>query len=339
MKKFLSKDWLARKIARTMLLIKATTFKKLNEEPYKWACGMMMRIYNDNRMMLGNYMHRMRVAKGFVDLIYWKKIKPDFIIGTMTSGIAPATSVAQLMKKKLLVHNEEVYLVYNSQLWDKDYVKNLKSYSPDLIIASSSTTIPIGVQYANELKVGFAYVRKETKDHGKKQQIEGIVKSGMKFVLVTGSETPEESNLLMRRLEKEFHIFCVDLFEAESPEVFTQDFRGKKAVVIEDLLSTGGSGAYEVFKAQSEGLTCNYCLSIFSYGFKCLKEQFLGKTNISNKEIRLSEPCEIDSLLTFSVLMEEIKRLKFYPKETIRAMGAENATFDERYEEFLSEKK
>ena len=338
MKKILTGIWLARQIAKFMLLIKATTYRLSDEKPYLWACGMFMRIYNDNRMLLGNFLHRMTVARGFVSMIKKKGINPDFIIGTMTSGIAPAGSVAMLMNKKLLVHNGEFYLVYNPKLWDKDYLKKLKSYSPDLVISSSPTTIPAGVQYANKLKLPFAYARKEIKNHGKGQLVEGIVKPGMKFILVTGAEGAEESNLLMERLEKEFGIFCVNSFEVESPQVFNYNLKGKKAVVIEDLFSTGGSSAYEVYKARLEGLICDYCFSIFSYGFSCLKKQFLGKTNISNKEVRLSKPCKIDSLLKFPILVGEMRKARTYPPTVINEMEEEINTFDERYQKFLKMK-
>lgn len=337
--------WLAMKIARTMLFIKATTFKKLTEEPYKWACGMMMRIYNDNRMMLGNYMHRMRVMEGFIHLIRIRGSMdpeyPDFIIGTMTSGIAPAASVAQYLGKKLLVHDGEKYLCYGPELYTKDslkYISEKHNEDADIIISLSINAIPQGIQYANLLEKPFAYVRGEAKDHGKKQQIEGIIKPGMKFIVI--HETDQVIDIVIRKIEDDYKIQCLTAFPAinKCEIIPLEELAGKTAVIIEDLFSTGGSAAFEVHKARAVGLICDYCFSIFSYGFDCLKKQFSGEINISNKDFKLTEPCEIDSLLSFPVLMEVIKRMKFYPKETIRAMEAEINTFDQRYEKFLEEK-
>lgn len=341
MKKLVS-NWLARKIARTMLFIKATTFKKLTEEPYKWACGMSMRIYNDNRMMLGNFKHRLRIARGFIKLIHEEGIHPDFIIGTMTSGIAPAASVAQFLKKKLLINYKGEYFIFEPKLWNKEVLKVFENEgnNPNLIISTSPFAIPHGVQYANKLGIGFAYTR-EAKDHGKKQPIEGIIKPGMRFIYVHEEIQGEKIRELIKALEEEFNLKCVGSLEITHgyKKVLSADeITGKVAVTIEDLFSTGGSSAVEVHEARQAGLICNHCFSIFSYDFKCSKKQYSGEMNISKKDFKLSEPCEIDSLLLFPVLLEEIKRLKFYPPEVIKEMENEIGGFDERYEAFLAEK-
>jgi orotate phosphoribosyltransferase len=321
-----------------MLLIKATTFKKLKEEPYKWACGMSMRIYNDNRMLLGNFNHRKMIADGFINLIKQKNIHPDFIIGTVTSGIAPAASVAQFLGKKLLINHEGNYFLYPAILYEKKLVKQFKNYC-DIVITNSPMAIPYGIQYANQLGVSFAYMR-TPKDHGKKLPIEGIVKEGMRFIFM---HTYEDSVLVEQSkstLEEDYKLFSRgSLYVGHAHyQIHPEDITGDVSVVVEDLLSTGGSAALEVYKARKFGLICNGCFSIFSYGFDCLKKQFSGENEIGDKGIKLSLECKIDSLLTFPTLMEVIKEKKFYPKETIRAMEAENATFDERYTKFLSEK-
>ncbi|HAE36868.1 MAG: Orotate phosphoribosyltransferase [Candidatus Nomurabacteria bacterium GW2011_GWF2_35_66] len=331
--------WLAMKIARTMLFIKATTFKKLTEDPYKWACGMLMRIYNDNRMMLGNFKHRMRITKGFVNLIWKNKINPDFIIGTSTSGIAPATAVAKALSKELLIHQKDEYYAYEIELCDKEIVSILNDQEFDVVITNVAS-IPYGIQYANKFRKPFAYVRNETKDHGKKMLIEGIVKPGMKFIFLYSSEENEDSRNSISILKNEFRLQLSGSYFTGYMHRKMDSYQlvGLKAVVIEDLFSTGGSSAFEVYKARQAGMICNYCFSIFSYGFDCLKKQFSGEINISNKEVRLAEVCEIDSLLPFWVLNGEIQRLHFYPHKTIKAMIDEINGFDKRYKSFLAEK-
>lgn len=337
------RSWLAKKLARTMLFIKATTYRNPSEKPYIWACGMPMWIYNDNRMMLSNFKHRMRIALGFKHIIQEKNINPDYIIGTMTAGIAPAASVAQIMNKKLLINYNGNYLIYKEQLWKKNVLRVMKNEMSDfnIVLATSPFAIPHGVQYANKLKVGFAYIRSEKKEHGKEQKIEGIVKPGMKFFLVHDMRLANNKEVfaLTKKIEDEFKVKCVGSYgivnDFEKNNFFDLVVN-KKAVVIEDLFSTGGSSALEVYKAREMGMIVNDCLSIFSYGFDCLKKQFSGEINISKQEVKLSEPCEIDSLLPFWILMEEIRKLQFYSHSKAGSMEAEIAGFDERYKKFLT---
>ncbi len=333
-------NWLAGKIARTMLLIKATTFKKLTEEPYKWACGMLMRIYNDNRMMLGNYKHRMRIAQGFINLIEKRKIEFSYLIGTVTSGIAPAATVAQLMNKKLLINHKGDYFVYSEKLCDELILEKIRKQNsqPNLVISTSPFVIPHGVQYANELKIGFAYTR-EAKDHGKKQPVEGIIKPRMKFIFIHEKDSPEEEiGNLIKKMENDFNITCVKTLEMTSGfEKITSidELKNHVAIVIEDLFSTGASSAIGVYLAREAGMICNYCFSIFTYGFDFLAKQFSGENFIGDKNIKLSTPCEIDSLLSFSALMEQVEKLKFYKPDVIKEMWEENEKFDERYKNYL----
>lgn len=328
--------WLAMKIARTMLYIKATTYKKLTEDPYKWACGMSMRIYNDNRMMLANFKHRERIIQGFVNKIRDKRIDPDYIIGTMTSGVAWAAAVAKALERELLVYRNGKYYVFGVDLFNKYYhIEDFKNSKFDVIITNTNS-IPYGIQYADKLKKGFAYVRSQ-KDHGKKLPVEGILKPGMKFVFLYSDENHEDIENSINLLQKEFGLEYVGKLHAwtNHKEISSANLFGLVAVVIEDLFSTGGSSCYEVYMARKAGMVCNYCFSIFSYGFKCLEKQFTGEINISNKEVQLDKSCDIDSLLPFSILMGEIKKLKFYPEETIQAMQEEIDGFDKNYEEHL----
>ncbi len=72
------------------------------------------------------------------------------------------------------------------------------------------------------------------------------------------------------------------------------DLEGRQTIVIEDLISTGGSSALAVEAVREANGQCRYCLAIFSYGLERAAEQFA----------RLDPPCEVRSLLTFDVLLE-----------------------------------
>ena len=75
------------------------------------------------------------------------------------------------------------------------------------------------------------------------------------------------------------------------------DLDGRVVVVIEDLISTGGSSAKAVEAVREAKGVANWCLSIFSYGLERAAEQFEA----------LNPPCGFTSLLTFPVLLETAK--------------------------------
>ena len=72
------------------------------QEPFKWASGFFMPIYNDNRMLLGSAKDRALVAEGFRDILKQKRIRADMIGGTSTAGIAPGTTLADLLQKPFI---------------------------------------------------------------------------------------------------------------------------------------------------------------------------------------------------------------------------------------------
>ena len=51
------------------------------ENPFLWASGYLMPIYNDNRLLLGNAKHRQLIAEGFQEIIKSKKIEFDVVAG------------------------------------------------------------------------------------------------------------------------------------------------------------------------------------------------------------------------------------------------------------------
>lgn len=184
-----------KEIAKAGLDIKAIKLRP--DDPFTWASGFRMPIYNDNRMFLFNDEDRKLITKGFYDLA--SDLGFSVIAGTSTSGI------------------------------------------------------PWGTLLANKFKSPFIYVRDKPKDHGLKNQIEGI--------------------------------------DAES------DLGGHVAILIEDLISTGGSSARAVQAIRDANGTCNYCLSIFDYGLDKAVQAFGN----------LNPKCEVKSLLTYETLLETAK--------------------------------
>lgn len=184
-----------KEIAKAGLEINAIKLRP--DDPFTWASGFRMPIYNDNRMFLFSPEHRRLIAEGFTELV--KDIPYEVIAGTSTSGIPPATTLADSLSKPLV------------------------------------------------------YVRDKPKDHGLKNQIEGI--------------------------------------DAES------DLQGRKVILIEDLISTGGSSARAVQGIRDANGNCDYCISIFNYGLDKAVQAF----------DTLDPKCEVRSLLTYETLLEAAK--------------------------------
>jgi len=161
-----------------------------SKNPFTWASGYRMPIYNDNRMLLGQAEHRALVAEAMRDIIEREGVSVDSVAGVATAGIPHAASLANLMKTPLL------------------------------------------------------YVRSAAKEHGLKNQVEGLLKPG------------------------------------------------QNVVVVEDLISTGGSALKAVDAVREAGGVVEHCLGIFSYGFP-ETEQLFQKCQ-----------CRLHTLLTLETLLQ-----------------------------------
>jgi len=178
----------AETLARISLEIGAIKFSP--DQPFTWASGYKMPIYNDNRLFLGNAGHRTLITQGFQDLLKKCAAKIEVIAGTATAGIPHATTLA------------------------------------------------------DHLQLPLIYVRSATKTHGMGNQVEGLL------------------------------------------------YKNQQVIVIEDLISTGGSAANAVTAIREAGGIVNHCFSIFSYGLAEATDKFK------------SISCEIHSILDFSELLE-----------------------------------
>ena len=179
---------IAESIARVALDVGAIRINV--QQPFTWASGYKMPIYNDNRLLLGNAQNRALVTKGFQDLLKKNTTEVEVIAGTATAGIPHATTLA------------------------------------------------------DRLQVPLVYVRSTAKSHGMGNKIEGILK------------------------------------------------KNQKVLVIEDLISTGGSAVNAVTAVREAGGIVDHCFSIFSYGFPESLEKFK------------SASCQVHSILDFSELLK-----------------------------------
>ncbi len=183
----MSKDY-SQELAKIALEIQA--IKLSPTEPFTWASGYRMPIYNDNRLLLGNYQHRALIAEGFEATIRKCDYDVEVVAGTSTAGISPGTTLA------------------------------------------------------DRLHTPFIYVRDKAKGHGLRNRIEGILREG------------------------------------------------QRVVMIEDLISTGGSSIDAILGVREAGGVIDLCCSIFSYDLEESAKQF--------REIH----CRIEPLLKFDTLLK-----------------------------------
>ncbi|MCK5321604.1 orotate phosphoribosyltransferase [Candidatus Pacearchaeota archaeon] len=196
------------------------------DDPFTWASGFRMPIYNDNRMFLFYPEHRKLLVRGFENLLESEHISHKIIAGTSTAGISPATTLADYLNKPLI------------------------------------------------------YVRDKPKGHGLKNQIEGI---------------DVESNL-----------------------------QGKRVVLVEDLISTGGSSARAVQAIRDANGGCDYCVSIFNYGLDAAKRIFKGRDSFDRGGDRgwnkLEFSCNVESLLDYDILIRVAKETGYINKQQVKML-------------------
>ena len=83
---------------------------------------------------------------------------------------------------------------------------------------------------------------------------------------------------------------------------------GKNLILVEDLISTGGSAINAVNVIRKEGGIIDHCLCIFSYGFT--------EARIKFDEIN----CQYHSLLSFPTLLEEAQTMQLLSNNQIKSL-------------------
>ncbi|HLD04425.1 MAG TPA: orotate phosphoribosyltransferase [Candidatus Nanoarchaeia archaeon] len=134
-----------------------------------------------------------------------------------------------------------------------DALENLiqeKGMGFEVVAGTSTAGIPWAAWLAHRRDLPMVYIRDKPKDHGLRNQIEGITAD--------------------------------------------KGLEGRKTVVIEDLISTGGSSVKAVEAVRQAGGNCVDCVSIFNYGFGEAVSRFGA----------LTPPCQVSSVLDYKTLVE-----------------------------------
>lgn len=164
--------------------------------PFTWASGYRMPIYNDNRRLLASPKARLLIADTFAKMIEALNLDVDNIAGTSTAGIPHATTLADKLAKPT------------------------------------------------------SYVRSGSKDHGTGQQIEGLGDS--------------------------------------------HSYEGANVLLIEDLISTGGSSIKAVEAIVAADGKCPYTFAIFTYGLDAAEKAFDS----------LNPVCKYYTILNYDVMVK-----------------------------------
>lgn len=123
----------------------------------------------------------------------------------------------------------------------------------DLIVGTATAGIPHAAWLADRLSLPMAYVRTAAKEHGKNNQIEGVIK------------------------------------------------QGQKAIVIEDLISTGGSALQSIQALQEAGVEVLAVFAVFSYQLPVAEEKF------EELNIPVYTLTDLDALLDYADLMGTLR--------------------------------
>jgi len=183
-------------------------------DPFQWASGYRMPIYNDNRQFLAKPQSRALISEAFEAMLEALRFVPDCVSGTATAGIPHATTLA------------------------------------------------------DRLRLPLSYVRSSGKDHGLHNVIEGLGQDG--------------------------------------------SYHKAKVLLIEDLISTGGSSIKAVEAIMAAQGVVPYCLAIFTYGLKASVEAFAA----------LVPECRPVSILDYDIMVDTARK-SGYVDDTGAALLAE----------------
>ncbi|MFH0870646.1 MAG: hypothetical protein V1866_06350 [archaeon] len=263
-----------------------------------------MPIYNDNRQLLGDSNHRRLVTMAFQELIWENDIEFDMVLGTSTAGIAPAVSVANRNNVPLLIIQNRRPYVFSQP------ISTSPAIGSDIIVSTCPWAIPCGVTTANALGLPFAYVRQSEKEYGMMQQIEGIVKEGQRATLFGHHMGDSYLDVARNALAQKGVTMVTSVSSDLSSSMSPPDIKGARVLVIEDLISTGGSSAEEVDNVRWLGGKVSNCISIFNYELDKAEKAFAA----------LKPACRVLSCLTYGKLLEVAERTGYLNQSQIASL-------------------
>ncbi len=300
----------AEELARRSLRIGAIKLRPT--EPFTWASGYRMPIYNDNRMHISHPENRELILSLALDKIEEQHFEESFnaVLAVPSAGIWLAALIAAHYRVPLVIPDgegeEAEFLVFSGLEKNQKLSYELRY---DAIVASYPRALPSEIVFAQQNDMPLLYMRPAPKNHGVGKQIEGDL-TGIKNVVLSTHNMDIEDAVAREVLAKaNINIFSVHQITASpvSHKSFTGMY-GMRFLAIEDLVSTGGSSIKEITKAQNVSAEISDCISVFDY-----------ETKAANDAFKLAK-VHRHSLLTFSTMLDVATREKFineYEKELL----------------------
>ncbi len=259
----------SREIALSALAINAIMVRPDN--PFEWASGTKNPIYNDNRKHLGFHRNRRLIIDAFRSLIHddagLYDLHGKVIVGTSTAGIAWGALLAQALRLPFgILKDGAAYRFPELHKFNK-YEYRFGNCS---VLVNSPWGIPYGAFIADANGIGLMYQREKEKGHGLLNKVEGdaVKGSSVRQFIFEPKEDAEISfqkgEFLTFEEKKKLGLHVKDCHRTEIA-VEKIDLTGREVLVIEDLISTGGSSVKEVEQCRKLGATANYLFSIFNY--------------------------------------------------------------------------
>jgi orotate phosphoribosyltransferase len=91
-------------------------------------------------------------------------------------------------------------------------------------------------------------------------------------------------------------------------------------LLIEDLISTGGSSASVVQGIRDANGNCVDCYSIFNYGLDKAEAMFRGEEPYDKEGHKLDPSCNVESLLTYELLLQTAKETGYLNADQIKML-------------------
>ena len=292
----------AKKIAETSLGL--GSIKLTPTEPITWASGTQNPIYNDNRMLLASYESRMLVANSLLDLLMENQIDVrhvDYICGTTLSGIGPATTLADILEKKLLIFSDGIPYEFSP----KEFADENSYDKP--IVSSAPFGIPVGIMIANRFRLPYSYIRPQVKKHGLQKLIEGapVITKCFDFINIGSEQEMTDCGYSLHSQNLSYD--TITLYETQY-FFHKVDLQGKCVVVVEDLISTGASFAKEADACINAGAEVTCVLAIFNYELE------------SSKELITKTGYDVYSVLTYKQLLVTAENLNYIQPDNIQLL-------------------
>lgn len=274
--------------------------------PFTWASGLRMPIYNDNRMHVSHPDNRTLIQMLAVQEIVNEELFEDgtdnysfnAILAIPSGGIWLAAMLAATFRMPLIVPDGDHYLVFNLEKPQKQNAE-LKF---DAVVASYPRALPSAVLYADVNRIPLLYLRPAPKSHGVGKQVEGDAKEISSAYLLTHWGDVDEDVAKQALGNARLTLFASHVSQEKVASSYI-DLRGRTCLAVEDLISTGKSSLEEIRKAQDAGAIVTDCLSIFSYEMKSATNAFAAA-----KVRKLP-------LLTYPTLIEQAVREGYVSEE------------------------